>query len=294
MCLCGGRLDAPPQDQGAGELDQGQVVAAPAGVAGADGPEAFEPREGPLDHPAPGGVSLLPGADVLLFADPTEVRRVAQADDFQFDPRVVIAFVQAQMLGVGRRRGWLDHARLDRWGDESAVVDVSPHHHDGGGEAVLVDQEVQFAAVPPAVRGVAAQSLRRVVAGLADRRLHQAAVHRLPGPFEAAEFLVGFRPETEQRGEDAPSHPPLKMLVDRALRAITARQETPLAARLEHVEDPVHDLPELQRLRSARFPALERLQQRFRLFPKAVGYLMVAHTTPRRLAKDTDFQVTHG
>jgi len=168
-----------------------------------------------------------------------------------------------------------------------ASATIRQHGH---GQAVLVDLEVELAATPPAVRGIATQSLLR----LADWRLYQAAVHRLPGPFETAEFLVGFSPETEHRGEHTPGHPPLKVLVDRALRAITARQETPLAARLEYIENPVHDLPEVQWLRAARCPAFERRQQRFRLCPKAVGYLMVVHTTPLRLAIATDFQATQG
>jgi hypothetical protein len=90
------------------------------------------PRVRPLDDPTPRLSSNAP--DERSLAPPTDVRRDAARSDGGLDIRVVVAFVEAQMLGTSWAPRTAEHNRVERIGDEPLVVDVrsgdlSRHRH---------------------------------------------------------------------------------------------------------------------------------------------------------------------
>jgi hypothetical protein len=80
------------------------------------------PRVRALDDPAPRLSSNAP--DERWLAPTTDVRCDAARSDGGLDIRVVVAFVEAQMLGTPWTTRTAEHNRVERIGDEPLVVDV--------------------------------------------------------------------------------------------------------------------------------------------------------------------------
>src|SRR3990172_4777454 len=98
-------MEAPVPEQGAGELDEPEVVGWFLVVADEDGAALREPGEGALDDPAAGGAAVPAPLVELLLADAADVRCVAGLLGCTLAARVVVALVQAELLGVGGRVG---------------------------------------------------------------------------------------------------------------------------------------------------------------------------------------------
>ena len=105
---------APIPQQDAGHLDQPQVVRGLLVVAYQDSPTLREPAQSSLHHPSPRRIAFDARIIELLFADASDVRNVAPLFDDLSCRRVVVAFVQAQVLRrllVGSRA--LDHDSIE-------------------------------------------------------------------------------------------------------------------------------------------------------------------------------------
>jgi len=87
-------MEAPVPKKGAGELDEPEVVEGLLVVADEDRSAFGEPGERALDHPATGGVALLPALVKLLLPDPADVRDVARLLGGAAAAGVVVALVE--------------------------------------------------------------------------------------------------------------------------------------------------------------------------------------------------------
>src|SRR6266446_3889033 len=102
-------------EQGAGQLDQPQIVLVLLVVAHQDSPALAQPSQRPLDYPPPRLVTFRPRAGSLLFPYRHDVRRVLARGGRLPAGGVVVVCIQAQVLG--RLRSWLgplDHDGFDR------------------------------------------------------------------------------------------------------------------------------------------------------------------------------------
>ena len=88
-------------EQGAGELDEPEVVLGLFVVADQDGPAFLEPGEGALDDPAAG---RMPPTLRATFTAMTKVGDVMSLADRRLDLGEVVALVEAQVLRVVDRR----------------------------------------------------------------------------------------------------------------------------------------------------------------------------------------------
>src|SRR3982750_1440148 len=144
-------------DQSARELNQPEVVDVLLLVPHQD-PAAFrQPRQGPLDYPAPRLVPLRLVAGLLLLADPPDVGDVSGGGRGPFAPRVIERRIQAQVLRLlGRGLGPVDDDRLDGPPQELLLHDVGRGGHDAQRAAGSVDHEVLLGPLLATVGGVLA------------------------------------------------------------------------------------------------------------------------------------------
>ena len=89
---------APDPEHGAGELEQTQVVARLLVPADEDCPAFRQPRQRPFHHPPARLIALLAGWTQV--SDEPDMGLVLVVDDHAPAGFVVVAFVQAQVLGV--------------------------------------------------------------------------------------------------------------------------------------------------------------------------------------------------
>ena len=91
----------------------------------------------------------------LLLADPPDVRNVVRVGCRGSPGRVIVPFVQAQVLRRGvRRLGPIDHDRLNRRAKQLRVMDVGPGDHDAQRATVGLDDQTSLGAVLAPICGV--------------------------------------------------------------------------------------------------------------------------------------------
>src|SRR5947209_331556 len=98
-------MEAAIPQQPTCELKQAEVVNRMFVIANQQGPTLREPSQGPLHHPAAWLLTLLGVTRLRLFFDPPDVRRVISRTGGLPTARIVIPFVQTEMLrllGTGR------------------------------------------------------------------------------------------------------------------------------------------------------------------------------------------------
>ena len=83
---------------GTGQLYESKVVASMFIIANQNGPALGQPTQRPLDHPAARFMPALPIAGFLLLTDTADVWCVTARRGGLLAGRVIIAFVQAQVL----------------------------------------------------------------------------------------------------------------------------------------------------------------------------------------------------
>jgi hypothetical protein len=97
-----------------------------------------------LDDPAPGLSSN--ASDERALASTTDVGRDAARSDGGLDIRVVVALVEAQMLGTSWAARAAEHNRVERVGDEPLVVDVRAGDLSGNRHATTICENVPLDA----------------------------------------------------------------------------------------------------------------------------------------------------
>jgi len=131
-------------DDGAGEFDEGTVAFSFALPAGAKTAKAIVPTVGPLDYPAPW---LTPNAaDERRLTSSSDVRLHSAIERLQFGIVVVVAFVEADVLGQNRPEHSADGNRVQRRAHHPLVVDVRPGQCERQWNAATVGQNMTFGA----------------------------------------------------------------------------------------------------------------------------------------------------
>lgn len=146
------------RDEGAREVNEGEMVGGLALVSDEERPEAVVPAVGSLDHPAP---RLLPAnrSSERRFAATTDVAADAPLAQVAFGLRIVVALVEAEVLGTPWTSRRAEHHRIERLADHIEVGDVRSRQHDGQGNAPAVGQDVALGAEFPAITGTRARVL---------------------------------------------------------------------------------------------------------------------------------------
>jgi hypothetical protein len=117
-------------------------------------PEPIVPRAGAFDDPAARRMPLLIRA---TFAAMTEVECIMSLPNRRLDLRVIIPFVQTQVLRIlERRSGAPDGEAVQRGCRRFHVMGIGGGHDNGQRRAALVGQRVALRAELAAVRRIGA------------------------------------------------------------------------------------------------------------------------------------------
>src|SRR5215208_5083487 len=194
-------LTTVPQ-QDTGDLDQPQVVGGLLLVAHQNGAAFREPAQFALHHPSPPRVTLLPGAIFLLLADAPYVGGVAAGLHRLLDLRsLVVALVQAQMLGRPLRRLWtLDHHGVERGFEQLEVRYVRPGHYDSQRPSPDLHQQGALHPVFASIGGIGAY-LWSPKTRLAHRSLHLICVVRMRHDQRTREYVARRTAEGKSKRE---------------------------------------------------------------------------------------------
>ena len=120
-------------------------------------PEAVVPGVGALDYPATG---LAPNAtEQRLLASTPDVRGDAASSHGGLDVLVVVALVEAEVLGATRAARRAEYDRIERLADKPLVVDVGAGDFGGQRDASAVGQNVAFYAGFRAIRRVGTRKI---------------------------------------------------------------------------------------------------------------------------------------
>lgn len=141
--------ELPVGDEAAGEFEEGFVYVGPAFPADSQAPEAVQPGNRPLDHPAVGAQ-----ASAVPCSSPGDRRDDAPSPDLITVDVMVIAAVREQRVGLATRPS--DAAtdgrdRVEQGQELGHVVAIAAGQQDGERSAVSVGDDVVLRAGPPTV-----------------------------------------------------------------------------------------------------------------------------------------------
>ena len=134
----------------------------------------------------------LDAAQERLLADAPNVRRDPAGADGGLGVRVVVSFVETEVLGTARATRRAEDHGVEHLAHEPLVVEVGASDFCGQRNAPSVGQNVAFDATLRAVGRVGAREVSTF------GRLHHGAVERRPLPLDASSAVV----ELEELGED--------------------------------------------------------------------------------------------
>ena len=147
----------PEGDESAGEVQETEVVSANSFPAHKQAAEAVVPGVGAL-HDPPARLALNAAQQRLLPAA-SDVRDDPAGSHGRLGVRVVVALVQAEVLGAAwAARRASDH-RVEGLADEPLVVDVGAGDLGGQRDTPTVGQNVAFDAAFRPIRGVGASEV---------------------------------------------------------------------------------------------------------------------------------------
>lgn len=150
-------MDSAEPQQGTRELDQSEVVESVFVVTHKNRAALRQPAESALHNPAPRLVLSRTVTHGLFFADSTNVRRVLVARGCFTPRRIVIAFVETQILWSFRRGLRTIHDDgLDRRSQQLRVVHVGAVDRRAQRTAILFDDQAAFRAWLAAIRWISA------------------------------------------------------------------------------------------------------------------------------------------
>ena len=138
-------MGGAPGDQGAGEVEHGEIGIGAFLPTDEDAAEAVEPGVGAFDDPAAGAKAGLAPERLRLFAAAADVGGEAELGAELAHLVIVVAFVEAESLRLLRGRGRpLDRDRLDRCAAEFEVVQVRARWRDPERDALALGEERSF------------------------------------------------------------------------------------------------------------------------------------------------------
>lgn len=144
-------------DEGTGEVQEAQIVAANPLPAHEQPTKAVVPSVGALHHPAAG--LALDAAEQGLFATTADVGCDSAGPDGSLRVGVVVSLVEAEVLGTTRAARCTQHHRIESLGNEPLVVDVGAGDLGGQRDAAPVGQNVPLDAAFRAIRRVGAREI---------------------------------------------------------------------------------------------------------------------------------------
>jgi hypothetical protein len=144
----------PEGDEGAGKVEESEVVGANALPAHEQAAKAVVPSVGALHNPA-ARLALHPAEQGLLAAAP-DVGRDPASPNGSLRVGVVVALIEAEVHRATRAARRSHDHRVERLGDEPLVVDVGAGDLGGQRDAAAVRQDVAFDAAFRAIRRVRA------------------------------------------------------------------------------------------------------------------------------------------
>lgn len=140
------------RDECRGELHHRQVVPRGALPAHEQPTKPIVPAVGPFDDPA--SWLALHATDHRLLAATTDVGRDSADADGGFGVLVVVALVQAQVLGPSRTSRRLQRDRVEHRTDHPLVVHVRRRRSHGQRHSSSISEDVSFHAEFPSVRRI--------------------------------------------------------------------------------------------------------------------------------------------
>ena len=139
-------------DEATCELEHGEIVGRDALPADEQPSEPVVPTVGALDDPAPRFSAHAP--DESRLTSSTDVWDDPATSNGGFRVSVVVALVQAQVLGASRAAWCAQHNCVQDFCNHPLVVDVCTRDHHRQGNATTVGQDVAFHAEFRAVRRI--------------------------------------------------------------------------------------------------------------------------------------------
>jgi hypothetical protein len=114
-----------------------------------------QPAKRALDNPTASFAAFIALQCQLLFADPSNVRRMTMRHRRRTTGRIVVSLVKAEMLrALRRRRRTLDYNRLNRLLQQLAVLNIGPGDDNAERTAGGLDDYAAFRARFAAIRGI--------------------------------------------------------------------------------------------------------------------------------------------
>jgi hypothetical protein len=147
----------PESDESAGEVQETEVVSANPLPADEETAKAVVPSVGALDDPAARLALNAPQQRLLPAA--SDVRNDPAGSDRRLGVWVVVALVEAEVLGAARAARRTSDHRVERLADEPLVVDVGAGDLGGQRDTPTIGQDVAFDAAFRAIRGVRASEV---------------------------------------------------------------------------------------------------------------------------------------
>src|SRR5712691_11710172 len=255
-------MPAAIPEEGAGELEESQVVLRPFVIADQEGAAFREPSQRPFDDPTPRGMALFALLVQLLLANAPNVRGVAVCRNGGLPGRIVVALVQTQMLRMPRGRlGPLDHDRLQGCREQLGIVDVGSRHHHGERASLPLNQEAAFYPRLAPIGGVASDPVS------SRARFPHAGIGRLPFPVYSAQLVLRRLEQRPDLIEDPPTAPALKGPMDRAVVRELLGQVIPLDPTAQSINDRVEGAPGINAFAPPGTGRVVLVQQRLDLLP---------------------------
>src|SRR5271167_3129884 len=196
-----------------------------------------QPGQSSLHHPPTGLSSAWSAIAATILADGPDVGHIAIPFGYVMSCRVVVPFVEAQvllkLLGVGS----FDHDCLDRRLEQFLIHYVSSGDHHREWSPFTLDQDRLLGAVLGAVGGVFPHVLS------AESSFAQSTVCCLPAPIYSSELAAFLQQDGPNLLEDSVAAPPLEPAMDRAIVAEMLWKFVPLTSRSEAEDGPVDGRP---------------------------------------------------
>src|SRR3954470_19070090 len=269
----------PPGDDGAGEVEEREVVGGLLGPTDQDAAEAVEPGVCSLDYPAARfGAGMTFGMGFLATGAQMQGEAEGRGQGTRFI--IVEALVEAEVLWpAAGRLGPLDRDCLDSLAHQLMVVAVGPVDHRPEGDTAAIGEDRALDPTLALIRRIWASFLP------SQRRLAHRPVQRQPVPIDALYSIIGKQAVAPEGREHPGGNPFLETPLGRgggADRRLS--QRVPLAAGAQHEEDRVHRRP----VRHARIVAPQRMLWPRRQQPLHLGPQRIRQTPA--IISDTPFR----
>ena len=227
-----------PQE-GTGKLKASKEIHAILIISDKNGSALGKPGQCPLNHPATGWVCFLTVFVQFLLANPANMWNVACCLCCGMACGVVIAFIEAQMLGsfCGRLRPRNDNG-IQCLGQELGVMNIGTRNSDSKGSATGFSGKADFRSCLASICGVSSNFVAT------ETSFAHSPIHSLPLPAYSVQFLTSFDQYGPNPFKDPVFTPSLKPAMGSAIICHLPGQVVPLYSRTNSVDDGVENQPE--------------------------------------------------